>query len=162
MVKKCVCACVQENRQIQMWVHSCLLHTHLSTRTTWHLPMQWGIWCVRSPRCSIRCVWLYTGFIQNQRAVWCDGNCVWDRELVFGLLSPGLPSVLRILSDWLMEVTVLPRPVLPICFCLYAFACVNLNLAKDQAKNHSGQIPMHLCLPESCHAAVLVARSAAG
>lgn len=44
-----------------------------------------------------------------------------------------MPLHLENVSHWLVEVTVLPGPLLPICFCVYVFVYrgVNLNLAKE-------------------------------
>lgn len=44
-----------------------------------------------------------------------------------------IPLHLENLSHWLVEVSVLPGPLLPICFCVYVFVYrgVNLNLAKE-------------------------------
>lgn len=101
-----------------------ILHACLSTRTTWHLSVQWGIWCLRACRCSVRC--------SCDAAIipfsWCGNLKSWTGSLM-SVLQRGCfllktPLHLENLSRWLVEVTVLPGPLLPICFCVYVFVCV--------------------------------------
>lgn len=71
--------------RIWMWEYSCLLHAHLSTRTTWHLPMQWRMWDSSVHRCNVG---LNTAVIQNQCArhnpMWCVCMFAWDWGLAPG------------------------------------------------------------------------------
>lgn len=104
---------------IWMAVYFCILHACLSTRTTRHLAMRRGIWCLSAHRCG---VCSERSGVGSEGCV-CVSVCKIE-ELSWALNFPHLPLHLENLSHWLLEVTVLPGPHLPICFCVYVFVCV--------------------------------------
>lgn len=89
--KKCVCVCVfacvfrvreQKNMNVSLSLHPSRLS---ATRTTWHLPMQWGIWYLSAHKCSARyaCVCVCVAEHYHPKSVfcwgmWCVCICVWE------------------------------------------------------------------------------------